>query len=354
MATTISTINRVIAHKIIAKTRDADARAVCSDNLLQYANVADAQNSEQSVLTVRINKAINNPSKSFDLAFNPNGNTDVYNIITDHSNLATDADFIHTSKIFAELLADSQTTLSIPSGYCIVCDGTITTGQRFLCIIKADYQEVFNIQGNTLMVISDVFLSPAREFYKIGMFIFYDGGVIKPIVYDDQFSAIKTDLTKYFYADFLGLKTSENDIIQSKAFYSDTAGFISSKASFMNPLDVVGLQNALNVYFRENVSKVISAHDFCERHLADTELAMDYTEDVVKKYPRSFTLRSELLEKKMNLQRIGLSSDVTLILRPSVHITANITNPTQEALQPYIDSGRQLQVVVLESDMINA
>ena len=352
MATNISTINRVIAHKIIAKTRDADACAVCSDNLLQFANVAGAQNSEQSVLTARINKAINNPSKSFELVFNPEMDTDVYSIITDITNLVTDDAFIHTSKMLADRLADSQTTLSIPSGYCIVCDGTTTTGHRFLCIIKADYQEVFNIQGNTLMVISDVFLSPAREFYKIGMFVFNDGEVIKPIVYDDQFSAIKTDLTKYFYADFLGLKTSDNDIIQSKAFYADTAGFISSKASFMDPLDIAGLQNALNAYYRENVSQVISAHDVCERHLAGTELAADYTENIVNKYPRSFTLRSELLEKKMNLQRIGLSSDVTLLLRPSVHITANITNPTQEAMQPYIDSGRRLQVVVLESDIL--
>ena len=350
MALTVSAINRVIAHKIIAKTREEDACAICSDNLLQFASNAEAPVSEQRVLTGRVNKAINNPSKSFELVFNRDGDNPVHTILNDGNAFSTDENFISTSKELAELLADSQTTLSIPSGYCIVCDGTLNTGEYFLCIIKADYQEVFNIQGNTLMVISDVFLSPAREFYKIGLFVFKHGDEIKPYVYDDQFSSIKTDLTKYFYSDFLGLKTSDNDIIRSKAFYSDTSDFIDKRAAEMDALDVAGLHSALNVYFRENVSQVISAHDFCENHLAGTSLAADYTDEVISKYPRPFTLRTELLNKKMNLQRIGLGSDITLLLKPSVRITANITNPTQEALQPFIDSGRSIRVVVLESD----
>lgn len=347
MPLTVSNINRIIAHKIIAKTRDEDAHAICTDNLLQYASAND----EQNVLINRVNKAINNPSKAFELAFDNDADRTLYDILTDGSSISSDNEFIETSKMLADILAASQTTLSIPSGYCIVFDGTLASRQRFFCIIKADYQEVFNIQGNTLTVISNVFLSPAREFYKIGLFVFENNGDIKPYVYDDQFSAVKTDLTKYFYADFLGLKTSENDILRSKAFYTDASNFISSRSPVMDPLDVAGLQKALNVYFRENVSQVISATDFCENHLAGTDLAVDFTDEVVTKYPRPFTLRSELLERRMDLQRVGLSSDVTLLLKPSVRVAANITNPSEEVLQPYINSGRQLRIVVLESEL---
>ena len=115
---------------------------------------------------------------------------------------------------------------------------------------------------------------------------------------------------------------------------------------------MAGLQKALNVYLRENVSKVISAYDFCENHLAGTDLVTDFTKEVVTKYPRPFTLRSELLERRMDLQRVGLSSDVTLLLKPSVRVAANITNPSEEVLQPYINSGRKVRIVVLESELV--
>ncbi len=346
MSIKVSSFNRIIAHKILAKTRDEDAYAVCSDNLLQCSS----DNSELSVLTNRVNKAINNSSKSFELAFNPESEGGIHDILSNSDSVNTDQAFIETSKSLAEMLAYAQTSVTIPSGYCIVCDGILEGGRYFFCVIKADYQEVFNIQGNTLRVISDVFLSPAREFYKIGMFVFNENE-IKPYVYDDQFSGIKNDLTKYFYDEFLGLKTSDNDMLLSKAFYNDTARFIESQSSRMDQLDVAGLQSALNVYFRENVHQIISANDFCTNHLAGTDLAVDFTDEVVTKYPRSFTLRTELLDRKMNLQRVGLSSDATLLLRPSVRLAANIANPTEDALQPYINSGRPMRVIVLESEI---
>ena len=345
MAITVSIINRIIAHKIIAKTREADAYAVCSDNLLQFASDTE----EQRILKGRVDKAINNASKSFELAWAETGDGSVYDIINNSGSQVTDEAFILTSKTLADKMADAHYNISFPSGFCIVCDGTLVGGKRFLCIIKADNQEAFNIQGNTLHVISDVFLSPAREFYKIGLFVF-EGQGIKPYVYDDQFSAVKTDLTQYFYSNFLGLKTSDNDIIRSKAFYTDTAKFINNQASRMDPLDIAGLHQALNVYFRENAHQVISASDFCENHFAGTALAVDYTEEVVNKYPRAFTKRTELLDRRMNLQRVGISENATLLLKPSVRLAANITDPTVEALHPFLNSGRHYQYVVLETD----
>lgn len=345
MPLTVSSINRVIAHKIMAKTRDADAYAVCSDRPLQFASDTE----EQRVLKGRINKAVNNQSKSFKLAFNRMDEDSVYNLLNNPALFSSDDGFVNFSKTLADMMAEAHYSISFPSGYCIVCDGILETGQHFMCVIKADYQEVFNIQGNTLFVINNVFLSPARDFYKIGFFVFNEG-VVTPYVYDDQFSAVKIDLTQYFYDTFLGLKTSDNDILLSKAFYADTAKFIDNNAPFMDPMDAAGLRSALNVYFRENAHQIISANDFCNNHLAGTGLEVSYTEEVVNKYPRAFTKRTELLDRRVNLQRVGLGNDATLLLKPSVRLAANIENPTEAALRPYINSGRPLRVVILETD----
>lgn len=345
MPITVSSINRVIAHKILGKTREAEAYAECSERLLQYASDEE----EQRVLTGRVNKAVNNQSKSFKLAFNRTDADSVYSLLVNPVNYASDADFVNLSKELAEMMADAHYSISFPSGYCIVCDGSLENGSFFLCVIKADYQEVFNIQDNTLVVINNVFLSPARDFYKIGMFIIEEG-TITPYVYDDQFSAVKTDLTQYFYDNFLGLKTSDNDILLSKAFYADTTKFIENYSPYMDPMDVVGLRNALNVYFRENAHQIISANDFCNNHLAGTDLAVAYTEEVVSKYPRAFTKRTELIDRRVNLQRVGLGNDATLLLKPSVRLAANIENPSEEVLRPFIESGRPLRVIVLETE----
>lgn len=345
MPITVSSINRVIAHKIKAKSRNGDAYAECSDRLLQFASDTE----EQRVLTGRVNKAVNNQSKSFKLAFNRTDEESVYSLLSPPADYAEDEAFVNLSKELADMMAAAHYSISFPSGYCIVCDGALETGQQFLCVIKADYQEVFNIQGNTLVVINNVFLSPARDFYKIGMFIYNDGG-ITPYVYDDQFSAVKIDLTQYFYDTFLGLKTSDNDILLSKAFYTDTAKFIDNNSPYMDPMDAMGLKQALNVYFRENAHQIISASDFCENYLAGTDLAVSFTEEVVNKYPRAFTRRTELLDRRVNLQRVGLSNDATLLLKPSIRLAANIANPTEAALRPYINSGRSMRVVVLETE----
>ena len=103
-------------------------------------------------------------------------------------------------------------------------------------------------------------------------------------------------------------------------------------------------------YFRENAHQVISANDFCDNHLAGTDLAVSYTEEVVNKYPHAFTKRTELLDRRMNLQRVGLGNDATLLLKPSVRLAANIANPTEAALRPYINSGRSMRVIVLETE----
>lgn len=343
MAITISSLHRIIAHRIITKTSTTDAYAICSDGLLQMAH----DTVEQRILNDRINKAINNPSKSFELTFDRNDADSVHALLTNYER--TDESFISMSRNLAERLADAHTSSSIPNGICIVCDGTLSTRDRFICIIKADYQEVFNIHDNTLSVISEVFLSPAREFYKIGLFVFHRD-IIRPYMYDDQFSAVKTDLTRYFYSDFLGLKTSENDILQTKAFYQDTNKFIERRSVKMDPVDVAGLKNALNVYYRENVSHIVSANDFLNNHLAGTSLAADFSDEIITKYPRAFTLKPSLLDRKLKLQRVGLGADVTLFIRPTIHVTANILDPTQESLQPYINSGRNYRIIVLESE----
>ena len=86
-------------------------------------------------------------------------------------------------------------------------------------------QKVFSITGINLNVVKDVFLSPAKDFYKVAVFINKNDD-FTPFMFDDQFSMQKKDLTEYFYGRFLGLTTDKNDDIKSKNFFKDTKAFI--------------------------------------------------------------------------------------------------------------------------------
>ena len=124
----------------------------------------------------------------------------------------------------------------------MIGNGTTSDNKFFFFVIKAELQEVFNIANDELNLIKDVFLSPAKDFYKIGFFIEH-GKSFLPFMYDDQFSLQKKDLTEYFYGTFLGLTTDRNDRLRAKNFFEDTKAFID--VNIDNLKDKRGLLNAV-------------------------------------------------------------------------------------------------------------
>lgn len=338
----IKTIQRVIAHRIVQKTEEAPCYSDPHDSLYSLS----AKDNE--VLIKRIEKAVNNKKKCFDLSFRDKGDNSMYEYLTELGFVSEDDAYIGFSKEAAEKLSESQDNISIPGGYCLVADGKMKGGEYFICIIKADYQEVFNVHENSMRVLDDVFLSPAKDFYKVGFFI-QDKAKrgFKPYMYDDQFSIYKDDLTLYFYDKFLGLSTDENNKLNTKNLFMDIIGFINENVDYSD--DNRGLIKAAQSYFRENTEGHVSVAEFSDRYLKNTKLEEPFKKQYGGKYPRAIVLDTTLLTTdRLMTQRTTLGDKITIITKGGVKMTL-LNEENIAKIVPTIKSGKNTKVVVFET-----
>lgn len=339
---TISAIQRVIAHRIIQKTVSSPCYADTHDSLYKL-NVDDKQ-----VLIQRIEKAVNNRKKCFDLSFRDKGKNSMYEHLLKLGFVSDDKAYIEFSKETAGKLSESQDNISIPGGYCLVVDGKLKDGEYFVCIIKADYQEVFNVHENSMQVLNDVFLSPAKDFYKVGFFVQNTTNKsFKPYMYDDQFSIYKDDLTLYFYDRFLGLSTDENNKLKTKNLFLDIKDFIENNVDDMT--DAGGLKRAMRAYFRENTEGHVSVEEFSDRFLHGTTLEAEFKKQYLDKYPRAIVLDTTLLSNMQLLtQRTTLSDKITILTKEGVTMKV-LDNETVGKIIPTINTGTNTKVVLFET-----
>ena len=129
---TINSIQRVIAHRIVQKTESSPCYSETHESLynLDY--------DDKQVLILRIEKAVNNTKKCFDLSYRDKGKDSMYEHLDKLGFVSDDDEYIAFSKEAAGKLAESQDNISIPGGYCLVVDGKMKDGDYFICIIKAD------------------------------------------------------------------------------------------------------------------------------------------------------------------------------------------------------------------------
>ena len=226
------------------------------------------------------------------------------------SKITAKSKFIKYSQQLAENLAESHFRTKIPGGYCLIGQGKTKKGNDFFFTVKAELQEVFTITGDNLELIKNVFLSPAKDFYKVAFFIRVSSLFI-PFMYDDQFSMQKRDLTEYFYGQFLGLTTDKNDSLRSKNFFDDTKSFIESNVK--NVKDRMGLLKALRVLYREETSGLISGKDFSDKYL-EGKLKTKFEKIISEKYPHAFTRNISLIDNKIDLERISIPLSYSLAL----------------------------------------
>jgi hypothetical protein len=339
----ITSITKIIAHQIKPKTPKIDAHSINTNELLVL------KPEEDSILIERLETAICNHSKSFELSYDDKSEQSIYNLL--HINFpSSDNDFISSSQQIAEKLASSHFRTKIPGGYCLVGEALLNAKKKMYFIVKAELQAVFNIDQNRLNLIKNVFLSPAKDFYKVGFFIEH-GKSYTPYMFDDQFTMQKRDLTEYFYSQFLGLTTDKNDVLKSKNFFNDTKLFIDENID--NLQDKIGLQKALTVLFRENVHGTISLRQFADDHM-EGKLKENYLKQFLTKYPRAFTKRTDLIDKKIELDRVSipLTYSMTLIGNKrgmkNVQIISDITENTKHDLIVQINSGNIRQMVIVK------
>ncbi|WP_109830670.1 nucleoid-associated protein [Reichenbachiella versicolor] len=345
----IVSINRLIAHEVHPKTKELEAFAVTSNELLTIGD------DDKGILKNRLHEALSKTNKTFKLEFQDESERSVFSFLKSFDDL-NDEKFLENSQELAHKLAGAHYRAKIPGGYCLIGDGRTSQNQNFFFIIKAELQEVFSISGHELQVIEDVFLSPAKDFYKIGFFI-KEGSTFRPYMYDDLFNLQKKDLTEYFYGKFLGLTTDRNDKLKSKNFYNDSKFFIESNVN--NLSDRVGLLKALDVMYREQTSGIISPRDFSNNYLEGRLKTRFEYEIIREKYSEPFTKDVSLLSHKLKLKRISipLACDLSIIGYPdeleSIKVIDGESNSSVNDLQLEINNGLEDKIVVVLQKMEN-
>lgn len=340
----IASIDRIIAHEIHPKTEGKDAFAKTNSALLKF------KKPEKEILIKRILEALTNTTKTFQLDYEDKSTDSVYSLMKKVKK-QTDKEFIASSSSLADDLAEAHFRTKIPGGYCLVGNGLTTTNKFFFFIIKAELQEVFNVHNNELTLIKDVFLSPAKDFYKIGFFL-ESGSNFIPFMYDDQFSLQKKDLTEYFYGTFLGLTTDRNDRLKAKNFYEDTKTFIETNIDDVH--DRIGLLKALNVLYREDTTGLISAREFSNNYF-EGELKTKFEKKIVEeKYPMSFTKDISLIENRLELQRISIPLSFTMSIvgntseLDTLDIIDDPSKQTMKDIEPQINNGQIRKMILVK------
>lgn len=340
----IESFNRIIAHEVHPKTKSNAAYAVTSTNLLEF------NDTDRKILSTRLVEALSNSKKTFKLEFEDKSEDSIYYFLSNYTSIDDDK-FIQKSQFFADELAEAHFRSKIPGGVCVIGDGMTKEGKNFFFIIKAELQEVFNIKGNELQVIEDVFLSPAKDFYKVGFFI-EDGANYIPYMFDDLFNLQKKDLTEYFYSKFLGLTTDKNDKLKSKNFYDDTKLFIENHIDNMK--DRIWLFKTIDILYREDTSGIISPKTFADNYLEGSLKTKFHKEVINGKYPHSFTKDISLLKNRLNLQRVTIPLSYSLNLVGSqekmdcIDVIDNPSTKDIESLTCDINNGSIDKIIVLK------
>lgn len=348
-----TTINRIVIHKV-HKKRDGDVHGYSeySEELFEFGTI------EIETLVERISTAFGRHKRFFKLEIARSEIDSFYGNSRKIKNCSL-TEFITYSKNISDLLALSHDRKTIPSGLLLIMDG-IYQNKHFVLVIKAELQEAFTIKEENdhklVELVHDLFLSPAKDFYKIGYIIEDRNNSTQPndnyscYMYDDNFSSGKRDLAEYFYSNFLGFSTNSNDKLITKNFHEDMFKFIELNVQDFD--DKKGLKNALNSLYRENTTGIINPQEFAEQNLT-SELLRLFGTEIASNYPTSFNKDLSLVDKRLQRGQIRLKRDLK-IEGPSDTIENNVAvqngqNVDFERLRLSIESGEIEQIITIKT-----
>jgi 37-kD nucleoid-associated bacterial protein len=346
-----SSINRLIIHRVIAKTSKIAAYAVYEESMCEL------NKQTEEVLKERLELALNKSNKTFKLEIEDIAENSFFDLSHKLKSLPN-SDFISTSKKIADSLAKSHHRANIPGGFSLILDGYTKFQQHFIIVVKAEYQSAFSLTNNTLEILKDIFLSPAKDFYKIGVILEdsnsdmdFPNNKYSCFVYDDQYTLQNNDLTEYFYSNFLGFTTDRNSKLITKKFYDLTEGFANDPKNIDNIDDQVGLKNALRTLIREETSGIISPSDFSKNYL-EGKLKEKFDKTVVSQFATSFVKDKSLLNQRLKLDRISIPLKYQLKLEGTSDKIKhskifNLGDKNSDYLTTTINTGEWEQIIVI-------
>lgn len=342
-------ISRLIIHKIIGKSKAHAAYSETSDLI----HTLDRDTKE--TLLTRIYDAVAKSTRFFETKLEYTQSDSFWNYAKDLHSLDSEQ-FVQATKEITEIAVDAHQAGTRPGGLLVIIDGLVDKHHTVM-VIKAELQEALTLNGTAIQLIKELFLSPAKEFYKIGILI-HSGKAKKgssgfeTFVYDDNFSPSKKDLAGYFYRDFLGFSTSENDKIQTNGFLVSFTDFVEK-----NVKDFTSRKNlkiSIKADYRESSSNIIDPKSYARFFDDDPSLRQKYDDQVVRKFPRSFAKDLFLVDDALNKSTISITSDIKMS-GPSDKIgNIDILDPNDKLktnkLKMDIEDGQVNKIVVLRSD----
>ncbi|MCD4487424.1 nucleoid-associated protein, partial [Chromobacterium vaccinii] len=234
---------------------------------------------------IRLTEALSNNSHGTEVSIIKDHSDSLLAVSAKMMHAKTDEAFLEESKLASEKLAQAQEKKDLAASKLLIVTGkTGKSRNRYLALIKAEYQDGFTETKQGIEHLTELFLTQAQKLYKIGFFVetvsynIEKEGLKKDnynaFIFDHQMNETQDKSpAHYFYNIFLGTDTITSDKSLTKKFYEETVTYINSAPIEQNVK--VELLEALRVELR-NKNGTILIQGFAENNFEDQEIIDGY------------------------------------------------------------------------------
>lgn len=302
-------INRMVMHRIVARTDDVDHATVdYNDTLIPIDEEIE------NVLKDRLSSSFGRHSKSFELSIENDDVDSTFSFVKDIASMNDDV-FIANSHHIADLLAVAQGNKgNVPGGYLLIIECTTDDNHPVYVLMKAESHNALNIVGNSAHALQNIILSPAQKLYKSA--VFERVGNSNPLTKDDfnthlfdsQFNS-GTKLASYFYKDFLGLTISGNAPIETKNFYNLMVS--TTESAYADNVDLTNrIKNQVVSLLTSEVA-TITPREAILNIVPEAQRDL-FISKVANEYEGSFVKNISLLSHQINTRTVKLGQGLKL------------------------------------------
>lgn len=320
-------INRMVMHRIVARTADVDHATVeYNDTLIPIDREIEI------ILKDRLSSSFGRHSKSFELSIENDDADSTFNFVKDIVDMSDDV-FISNSHDIADLLAAAQGNKgNVPGGYLLIIDCTNYDHHPVYVLMKAESHNALNIVGNSAHALQNIILSPAQKLYKSAVFERIGNsnpltkGDFSTHLFDSQFNS-GTKLASYYYKDFLGLTISGNAPIETKNFYNLMVS--TTESAYADNVDLINHIKDQVVSLLTSEVATITPREAILNIVPEAQRDL-FIRKVANEYEGSFVKNISLLSHQLNNRTVKLGQGLKLFGPTNLFNNETITIETDE------------------------
>jgi hypothetical protein len=308
---------RATFHYVSAKTQSDDAAVTYSSDIFQL------DEGIQNVVKSRLIDSFGVGGKSFKLEINNTEQNSVYSLI--HKlNHNPDSEFIVKTSQIADLLAQAQNKRSIPPGYLLILEGTLSDKSVVYVLIKAEVNSALHVtEQRQVQEIKNLILSPAQKLYKAVYFHEMNRETVNAndqyevYLFDAHFNS-GTPLAEYFLTQFLGLNIYSNSQVTTKLFYERMEAIAIKKypSDFDTQLQI---RDSFRNLMLSNINVINPIEQI--RNIVPIESRDEFIGNLSTDFPVSFVRDTTLLDLKLRGRFIKITDSVRIYASSSDRIT---------------------------------